>query len=349
MCRVVGASREAVPFKTDPAFAMNVVFAGTPVFAQRALQSILDAGFNVSLVLTQPDRPAGRGLKLQPSAVKQLALTHGIALAQPQGLRLDGRFAEDAALARQALLAAQADVMLVAAYGLILPQWVLDLPRCGCINIHASLLPRWRGAAPIHRAIEAGDAQTGITIMQMDAGLDTGDMLAMQALAISPTDTTATLHDRLALLGGEMAVDVLQRLQNGPLQSRPQPMQGVCYAPKIAKSEGRIDWRESAAIIERRVRALSPAPGASFLLGDEAVKVLCSEINSCQRTTGKRYGHILAINPEGITVACGEGALLLTRLQRPGGKSVSAADFARGASVQVGMVFGGANPPDAAR
>lgn len=327
---------------------MNVVFAGTPVFAQRALQAILDAGFAVSLVFTQPDRPAGRGMKLQPSAVKQLATEQGVAMVQPQGLRLDGRFAEDAALARVALEAAQADVMVVAAYGLILPQWVLDTPRLGCINIHASLLPRWRGAAPIHRAIEAGDAQTGVTIMQMDAGLDTGDMLSMQALAISPTDTTASLHDRLAVLGGEMVVDVLQRLKNAPLPGSPQPEQGVSYAHKIAKAEGRIDWREAAEVIERRVRAFSPAPGSTFLLGDESVKVVSSEIDSCLRTPDMRYGQILAINSQGITVVCGEGELRLTRLQRPGGKSVSAAEFARGASLQVGKVLGGASPPVAA-
>ena len=324
---------------------MKVVFAGTPVFAQRALQSILDAGFAVPLVFTQPDRPAGRGMKLQPSSVKQLAQAYGLPVVQPQGLRLDGRFAQDAAAAREALEAAQADVMVVAAYGLILPQWLLDTPRLGCINIHASLLPRWRGAAPIHRAIEAGDVQTGITIMQMNAGLDTGDMLALKALDIAPTDTTATLHDRLAPLGGSMVVDVLQRLKNGPLPRSPQPTQGVTYAQKIAKSEGRIDWRESAKIIDRRVRAFSPVPSATLLMGEEIVKVLSCEIDSIIVNKGERYGHILVINSNGITVACGEGTLRLTRLQRPGGKPMSAADFARGAAVQVGMAFGGASEP----
>lgn len=321
---------------------MRVVFAGTPVFAQCALRAILEAGFSVPLVLTQPDRPAGRGMKLQASAVKQFAEEHGLPVAQPQGLRLDGRFAEDAALARAALEAAQADVMVVAAYGLILPQWVLDTPRLGCLNIHASLLPRWRGAAPIHRAIEAGDAETGITIMQMDAGLDTGDMLSMQALAIAPADTTPTLHDRLALLGGRMVVDALQRLKDAPLARTPQPAHGITYAHKIAKSEALIDWRQPAQSIERRVRALSPAPGATFRFGNEVIKILACEIDSEERVSGMRCGQILSINLTGIAVACGEGALRLTRIQRPGGKPVSAADFARGAAVQVGAVFCGA-------
>lgn len=324
---------------------MKVVFAGTPVFAQRALQAILDAGIAVPLVLTQPDRPAGRGMKLQPSAVKQLAQEYGVPVAQPQGLRLDGRFAQDAGLAHAALEAAQADVMVVAAYGLILPQWVLDQPRLGCLNIHASLLPRWRGAAPIHRAIEAGDAQTGITIMHMDAGLDTGDMLSMQSLDISPADTTATLHDRLALLGASMVIEMLQRLQDGLVPRSPQPAQGVTYAQKITKSEGRIDWSQPAQLIARRVRAFSPAPGTTFLLGEEVVKVLSCEIDSEKIPGYVRYGHILSIAENGIVVVCGEGALRLTRLQRAGGKPVSAADFARGASVQVGMALGGANLP----
>ena len=177
---------------------MKVIFAGTPEFARAGLQCLLEAGFSVPLVLTQPDRPAGRGMKLQASAVKQLALERGIVVSQPRSLRLDGKYPDDAASARAAIEAAQADVMVVAAYGLILPQWVLDAPRRGCLNIHASLLPRWRGAAPIHRAIEAGDAQTGVTIMQMDAGLDTGDMLLSEAVDILPDDTTAELHDRLA-------------------------------------------------------------------------------------------------------------------------------------------------------
>jgi len=205
---------------------MNVVFAGTPDFARVALQSLLAAGFRVPLVLTQPDRPAGRGMKLQASPVKQLALEHGIAVAQPRSLRLDGKYPDDAAAAQQALQAAQADVMVVAAYGLILPQWVLSLPRLGCLNIHASLLPRWRGAAPIHRAIEAGDAETGVTIMQMDAGLDTGDMLLVERLPIGPAATTGTLHDQLAALGGRLIVEALELAAAGPPQGGESPLGG---------------------------------------------------------------------------------------------------------------------------
>ena len=209
---------------------MRIIFAGTPEFAAAALQAVLAAGHQVPLVLTQPDRPAGRGMKLQASPVKQVAQQHGIALAQPHSLKLDGKYPEEAAAAQAQIAAAAADVMVVAAYGLILPQWALDAPRLGCLNIHASLLPRWRGAAPIHRAIEAGDAQTGITIMQMDAGLDTGAMLRVAALPIEPEDSTATLHDKLALLGGELMVQTLAQLEKGVVHATPQPAQGVTYA-----------------------------------------------------------------------------------------------------------------------
>ncbi len=273
---------------------MKVIFAGTPEFASAALQQLLAAGYRVPLVLTQPDRPAGRGLKLQASAVKQLALQHGIAVAQPRSLRLDGKYQGDAAAAQAAMLAAQADVMVVAAYGLILPQWVLGLPPLGCLNIHASLLPRWRGAAPIHRAIEAGDANTGITIMQMDAGLDTGDMLLVASLPIAVDDTTTTLHDKLAVLGGQSIVQALQALQPS-LQPTPQPslqpipqprlpqgtapdsdaarQLGITYAHKIDKAEARIDWQLSAQVIARKVRALDPFPGCTTQIAGETVKV----------------------------------------------------------------------------
>ena len=273
---------------------MKVIFAGTPEFASAALQQLLAAGYRVPLVLTQPDRPAGRGLKLQASAVKLLALQHGITVAQPRSLRLDGKYQGDAAAAQAAMLAAQADVMVVAAYGLILPQWVLDLPRLGCLNIHASLLPRWRGAAPIHRAIEAGDAKTGITIMQMDAGLDTGDMLLVASLPIAVDDTTTTLHDKLAVLGGQCIVQALQALQSSlqpiaqpRLQPIPQPrlpqgaapdsdaarQLGITYAHKIDKAEARIDWQQSAAAIARKVRALDPFPGCTAQIAGETVKI----------------------------------------------------------------------------
>jgi len=315
---------------------MKVAFAGTPEFAQVALARLLAAGLSVPLVLTQPDRPAGRGLKLSPSPVKSLALEQGIAVAQPRSLRLDGKYPDDAAQARAALQAAQVDVMVVAAYGLILPQWVLELPRLGCLNIHASLLPRWRGAAPIHRAIEAGDRETGITIMQMDAGLDTGDMLLVEALGIAADDTTATLHDRLAPLGGRLIVEALELAARGELQRTPQPVQGVTYAHKIDKAEAAIDWRQSADVIERRMRAFDPFPGASAVLGDTTLK--CWRARSVAGSGAP--GAVLAVSAEGVTVACGQGALQLTELQRAGGKRLAAQPFLQGMPIAVGAVFG---------
>ncbi|MDE2413198.1 MAG: methionyl-tRNA formyltransferase [Comamonadaceae bacterium] len=321
---------------------MKVIFAGTPEFARVALESLLAAGFTVPLVLTQPDRPAGRGMKLQASPVKQCALAHGIAVAQPQSLRLDGKYPEDAAAARDAIAAAQADVMVVAAYGLILPQWVLDMPRLGCLNIHASLLPRWRGAAPIHRAIEAGDPETGVTIMQMDAGLDTGDMLLIEKTAVPPTDTTATLHDRLAQLGGRLIVQALRQAAAGTLTATAQPTEGVTYAHKIAKAESLIDWRQSAAVIARRVRAFDPFPGASTQLGADPIKIWDCEIDSCQRPKDAACGQILLIDDGGISVACGAGTVLQLRaLQRAGGKRLPAAQFLHGFTLAPGMVLGG--------
>ena len=320
---------------------MRVVFAGTPEFARVALQRLINAGFTVPLVLTQPDRPAGRGMKLQASPVKQCALEHGIPVAQPRSLRLDGKYPQDAAEARAALEAAQADVMVVAAYGLILPTWTLELPPHGCLNIHASLLPRWRGAAPIHRAIEAGDAETGVTIMQMDAGLDTGDMLLVEKTPIAPTDTTAVLHDRLADLGGRMIVEALELAACGGLQPVPQPAEGVTYAHKIEKAESEIDWSLPAHVIGQRIRAFDPFPGASTALQGEAIKVWGYEIDSYQRLSNERCGQILASGPEGVTVACGEGgALRLTTLQRAGGKRLPVADFLRGFPLPVGQVLG---------
>ena len=321
---------------------MRVIFAGTPEFARVALERLLAAGFTVPLVLTQPDRPAGRGMKLQASPVKQCALEHGIPVAQPRSLRLDGKYPDDAAAARDALVAAQADVMVVAAYGLILPQWVLDLPAQGCLNIHASLLPRWRGAAPIHRAIEAGDAETGVTIMQMDAGLDTGDMLLMERLAIAPTDTTATLHDRLAALGGRMIVEALELAACGGLKAVPQPAEGITYAHKIEKAESTIDWSLPATVIGQRIRAFDPFPGASTECAGETIKVWSYEIDSNKSNMDKRQGQILSVNGDGVTVACGEGTLRLTTLQRAGGKRLAAADFLRGFDLQPGMVLGAA-------
>ncbi len=306
---------------------LRVAFAGTPEFAARALQSILDAGYDVALVLTQPDRPAGRGMKLTASAVKQLALARGIEVDQPEKLRTDEQ--------RARLAACAPDVLVVAAYGLILPQAVLDLPRLGCLNIHASLLPRWRGAAPIHRAIEAGDTETGITIMQMDAGLDTGPMLLRRAEPILPTDTTATLHDRLAALGGECIVAALGALSAGSLVATPQPEAGVTYAAKIGRAEASIDWTRPAADIERAMRAFDPFPGLSALLRDTVVKFWSAQVVDADGVPGT----VLAAGDDGIVVACGRGALRLTLLQRPGSRRLPCGEFLRGFAVSVGERF----------
>lgn len=311
---------------------MKLAFAGTPEFARVALERLHAAGFDIKLVLTQPDRPAGRGMKLQASPVKEFALELGVPVIQPRSLRQDGKYPEDAAAARAALEGGQIDVMVVAAYGLILPRWVLQLPRLGCLNIHASLLPRWRGAAPIHRAIEAGDAQTGITIMQMDEGLDTGDMLLVEPEAIQPRDTTATLHDRLAALGGRLIVEALELAACGGLRAIRQPEAGVNYAHKVEKSEAAIDWRAPAGQIERRVRAFDPFPGANFALGEQTIKLWRAEPVDAQGVPGV----VLQAGDGRLVVACGEGALALTQLQRPGGKRVSAAEFLQAAPVAAG-------------
>src|SRR5574343_454091 len=286
--------------------ALRVGFAGTPEFAAVALQEILSAGFTVPLVLSQPDRPAGRGLKLTPPPVKALALQHGLAVAQPRSLRLDGKFPDEAAAGRAALEAAALDVLVVAAYG--------------------SLLPRWRGAAPIHRAIEAGDAETGITLMQMDEGLDTGGMLTIGREAIRPDDSTATLHDRLAALGGRLVVEALRRAEAGDaLVATPQPEAGVNYAHKIEKAEGLIDWTLPAAVIERRVRAFDPFPGASFPCQGEAVKLWSARL--APGVPGAEPGTVLQASTDTLRVACGDGALDLLQLQRPSGKRGPVAAF----------------------
>ncbi len=309
---------------------LRVGFAGTPEFSRLALQAILDAGFIVPLTLTQPDRPAGRGLKLTPSAVKQLALTHNIPVAQPRSLRLDGKFPDEALAAQTCLVAAQLDVLVVAAYGLILPQWVLSLPRYGCLNIHASLLPRWRGAAPIQRAIEAGDSQTGVTIMQMDIGLDTGDMLLVEPLPIESTDNAATLHDKLAKQGSRLIIEALHALQKNALTRTPQPEQGVTYAAKLDKAEAALDLSQSAEMLARRIRAFNPAPGATVLLPgiNEPVKVwnaICVDDR-----THSLPGAVLQKSELGIDIACAQGTLRLLELQRAGGKRQPAAVFIQG-------------------
>ena len=318
---------------------MRVIFAGTPEFARSALAALHAAGHDIVGVMTQPDRPAGRGMKLQASAVKQFAQAHQLPVLQPHSLKLDGKYPDEALAAQQFIAQAQADVMVVAAYGLILPQWVLDAPPFGCLNIHGSLLPRWRGAAPIHRAIEAGDVETGITIMQMDAGLDTGDMLLKETCAIDLQDTTATLHDALASMGAQMIVKALSQV--GQFSPVKQPEEGVTYAHKIEKSEAALDWTQSADVLARRVRAFDPFPGMSTQLGDEVIKIwqahaVNADLSSKQAATS---GTILAISEAGIQVACGEGVLCLTQLQKPGGKRQPVSDFVRSFKGALGDVF----------
>jgi methionyl-tRNA formyltransferase len=308
---------------------VKVAFGGTPEFARAALAAIIAAGFDVPLVLTQPDRPAGRGQKLQAGPVKQLALEHGIAVHQPDRLK-------DPAT-HEPLIAAAPDVLVVAAYGLILPQAVLDIPRLGCINIHASLLPRWRGAAPIQRAIEAGDAETGVTIMRMEAGLDTGPMLLKEALPITDGDTAATLHDKLASMGARLIVQALRDIDR--LTPAPQPVEGVTYANKIDKAEAMLDFRRPAAELAQRIRAFDPFPGAAAILDGTTIKLWHALPESGTGVPGT----VLAVDGRGIVVACGEGALRVTELQKPGGKRLSAADFLRGASVVAGQRFANAS------
>ena len=304
---------------------MKVIFAGTPDFAAQALRAIAAAGFEIPLVLTQPDRPKGRGMQLQASPVKQAALELGLTIAQPASLRH-----EEA----QALLRAQnADVMVVAAYGLILPQAVLDTPAHGCLNIHASLLPRWRGAAPIQRAIEAGDAETGVCIMQMDAGLDTGAVVSTHRYAIKNTDTATDVHDALADLGAHAIVADLQQLQQtGRLNASPQPQTGITYAQKLSKEEAKIDWNESALVIERKIRAFNPVPGAWVEYQNQPLKIWQAE---AVEQSG-RAGEVLAISSDGLIVACGEGALNITELQPAGSKRMPVAAFAAGRHIEKG-------------
>ena len=307
---------------------LRVGFAGTPAFAQQALQAILDAGFDVVGALTQPDRPSGRGMQLTPSPVKQLASSHGIPVEQPVSLRND----EAQALVRGYNL----DVLVVVAYGLILPQAVLDMPRYGCLNIHASILPRWRGAAPIHRAIEAGDQETGVCIMQMDAGLDTGGVVDEARLSIQATDTTALLHDRLAALGAERIVAVLQQLAAGAtLTAVPQAEVGVTYAHKLEKQESLLDLQAAAHVLDRKIRAYNPFPGAVLHSGEQPIKIWGARV---VRGAGEP-GQVLSSDDTGVVVACGEGALCLEVLQSPGGKRLKAADFLRGHPLPVGTLL----------
>jgi len=303
---------------------VKVIFAGTPEFAAVALREIAAAGHDIPLVLTQPDRPAGRGLALQASSVKRLGLELGCEIFQPATLKN--------ADAQERIRAVGADVMVVAAYGLILPQAVLDMPRLGCLNIHASLLPRWRGAAPIQRAIEAGDRETGICLMQMEAGLDTGPLLAQAVIPISAEDTTGSLHDRLAALGACLTVETLPRL---PLPAKAQASEGVTYAAKVDKSETRIDWQRPAMQLERQMRALLPFPGLQASLKGGAVKLWrLREVDGSASA-----GTIIGVEQNGIVVACGKGALCIEELQKAGGKRLPAAHFLAGYPLRIGECF----------
>ncbi|WP_296894465.1 methionyl-tRNA formyltransferase [Thiobacillus sp.] len=305
---------------------MRIIFAGTPPFAAAALNALADAGHDIVLVLTQPDRPAGRGMKLTPSAVKQAALARGLPVSQPPSLKSPEAQAE--------LRAVDADVMVVAAYGLILPQAVLDLPRFGCLNIHASLLPRWRGAAPIQRAILAGDAETGITIMQMDAGLDTGAMLSKTVVPIRDDDTAASLHDVLAAAGASAIVAALANYAT--LVPVAQDDAQATYAAKLSKDEAQLDWRQSADALARAVRAYNPAPGAWTLLDGAPLKVWAA----ATAPGAGDPGTVLRSDAEGLVVACGGGALALREIQPAGSKRMSAAAFLAGRPLPPGARLG---------
>ncbi|WP_373796311.1 methionyl-tRNA formyltransferase [Neisseria dentiae] len=304
---------------------MKVIFAGTPDFAASALKAIAAAGFEIPLVLTQPDRPKGRGMQLQASPVKQAAEALGLTVAQPPSLRNEE--------AQELLRKQHADVMVVAAYGLILPQAVLDIPQHGCLNIHASLLPRWRGAAPIQRAIEAGDAETGVCIMQMDAGLDTGNVISEHRYVIKTADTAQSVHDALAEIGARAVVADLQRLQQeGRLKSIPQPENGVTYAQKLSKEEAKIVWSEAAAAVERKIRAFNPVPGAWTEYQGKPLKIWRAETVAQSGEAGK----VLHCGSDGLIVACGEQALKITELQPAGSKRMNIAAFAAGNRIAAG-------------
>ncbi|MGH8709067.1 MAG: methionyl-tRNA formyltransferase [Burkholderiales bacterium] len=303
---------------------MRLVFAGTPAFAEHALAALLAAGHDVALVLTQPDRPAGRGMRTGQSALKQFSLAHGLEIFQPATLR-------DAS-AQARITAVRPEFLVVASYGLLLPQWALDVAPGGALNIHASLLPRWRGAAPIQRALLAGDRETGISIMRMDAGLDTGPTLAQERIAISSDDDAQTLHDKLAALGARMIVTALQDARAGRARAVPQPAAGATYARKIDKRESQIDWRRPATDIERCVRALRPVPGAAATLRGAPIKIWRARVLAGHGEAGT----VLAAGDEGVLVACGAQALLATELQRAGGKRLAAAQFLRGCAIARG-------------
>lgn len=304
--------------------SLRIAFMGTPDFAVPALDALAAAGHDIAAVYSQPPRPTGRGHREHPSPVHAFAQSKGIAVFTPASLKSVEEHDRFRAL--------KLDVAVVAAYGLILPQAILDAPRLGCVNIHASLLPRWRGAAPIHRALLAGDSQTGVTIMRMEAGLDTGPMLMIQALDIAPDDTTARLHDRLAALGAQMIVEAVDRLAQGQLTPQPQPQDGVTYAKKLEKDEGRIDWSRPASEIATQARGLNPWPGLWCEIGGQRLKVL-----EASTTPGSGAPGVVIAAP--LVVACGQGALSLDRVQRAGKAAVTAADYVRGVPTPVGSRF----------
>lgn len=307
---------------------MRVCFAGTPEFAAVALDALLQAGHAVELVLTQPDRPAGRGMGLHESAVKRLAQERGLAVAQPSSLKSPSIL--------QSLRECAPELIVVAAYGLILPRDVLAIPRLGCINIHASLLPRWRGAAPVQRAILAGDTVTGVTIMHMDAGLDTGPSLLSEAAPISHEDTAGSLTDKLALLGGRLIVEAITGIAADSLHPIPQPSEGATYAPKVEKHEAAIDWRRPAIELQRCVRAFNPFPGAYGVSCQTSIKVWNAAVAAEWHGTP---GEVLATGADGIVVGCGQGALKLVELQKAGGKRLPARAFLPGSPLRPGMRF----------
>jgi methionyl-tRNA formyltransferase len=306
---------------------VKIIFAGTPQFAAGALAALMKQ-HQIVAVLTQPDRPSGRGMQLTASPVKQLATQHGLPVFQPVSLKVEE--------AQQTIARLDADAMVVAAYGLILPKAVLQIPRLGCLNIHASLLPRWRGAAPIQRAILAGDAETGITIMQMDEGLDTGDMLVKSKCNIAADDTSQTLHDKLAVLGAQAIVDALQQLESGQLHPEKQDAQFATYAAKLTKSEAQLDWNQDAVKLERAVRGYYPFPTASAIFGETPIKISRASLGENRVATA---GSVIEVNKEHILVACGTGTLALEVMQKPGGKVLPAAQFVQSFPIKVGDRF----------
>ena len=308
---------------------MKIIFAGTPPFAAAALAALHAARHQIALVLTQPDRPAGRGLKLRPSAVADQATRLGLALAKPESLK--GEAIETT------LKELAPDAIIVAAYGMMLPQKVLDIPKYGCINIHGSLLPRWRGAAPVQRAIEAGDLETGIAIMQMNAGLDTGPVLLVMRCSIAPDDTSGTLFEKLTVLATVAIISALEKLP--ALQAATQSTDGVSYARKITKAEAHIDWNQPAVVIERRLRAFDPAPGCESMFDGSPLKIWRAAVNSVASDPAKAPGTIIDVTTDRLTVQCAHDALDLITVQKPGGKRMAVADFLRGSTIQTGWRF----------